>query len=56
MCLDNAEEIIINDIGEFKFFLSELYNYCPNLRIIVTSRMPIGLLEDSISPKYFFVK
>ena len=37
MCLDNADMVIEHDKDEFVNFLTQMYDECPNLNIIVTS-------------------
>lgn len=52
LCLDNIEEMIISDEdGNFKAFLSELYDDCPNLRILVTSILTLGTLPNQHVPE-----
>ena len=56
LCLDNAEEIILNDKDEFTKFLAYLYDNCPNIRIIVTSYRDIGRLPNGTNPLPFFLR
>lgn len=42
LCLDNAEKILENDREEFLDFLEELYDSCPDIRVIITSDCAIG--------------
>ena len=56
LCLDNAEEIIENDNREFLTFLSELFDHCPAVNMIVTSIKDIGRLPNQINPKPFFLR
>ena len=42
MCMDNTEDIIKNNLENFEGLLSYLYDECPHLSIIVTSRTGMG--------------
>ena len=55
LCLDNAEEIILNENSEFKQVLYDLFEYCPNLYIIVTSSKNIGPLPNDLPPTTQFL-
>ena len=46
LCLDNVDEIIKNDLDDFTYFLQELYDNCPSLRVLVTSRTDMGPLPN----------
>ena len=56
LCLDNAEEVILNDNEEFASALAQLYDECPNLHVIVTSIRDIGRLPNEIDPKPCIVR
>ena len=45
--LDNATRLIEEDKENFKKFLTDLHDECPNLKVIVTSRCGLDMRFDS---------
>ena len=43
MCLDNAEDLIQHELEQFDRLLSNLYDQCENLSIIITSRKGMSM-------------
>ena len=46
LCLDDAGKIIEHDGEEFTSFLTQLYDECPKLHIIITSNIGVVLGKD----------
>ena len=55
LCLDNAEDVIQNDNYEFLNFLSELYDECDNLKVLVTTYRVLNELPNKHRPTIFIV-
>ena len=52
LCLDNIELMIMNDSDkEFSKFLSELYDDCQDLNILLTSNQYMGELANHLTPE-----
>jgi len=46
LCIDNAENVMNNDLDEFKKFLDQLLESCKYLKVVVTTRQTAGLKMD----------
>ena len=55
MCLDDAEDVIMDDREGFADFISECKDACENLRIIITSNKNVGSLRDNQVPNSIFL-
>jgi hypothetical protein len=44
--IDNAEDLITYEKENFRITLSKFLNECKNLCVLMTSRIPIGTLQD----------
>ena len=53
LCFDNAEEVIQSkkDGDEFRLFLAQMVDFCPNLSTVVTSNKPLGELPGHVAPE-----
>ena len=56
LCIDNCSLLIEDDKEEFVYILSELYDECPRLRIIVTSCRDFGSLPNNQNAKPYLLQ
>ena len=50
ICFDNAEEIINREQNKFQLLLKKMLEYCPQLRLIITSNKPLNEMGNMIHP------
>lgn len=46
LIFDNTDNLIIRDAYRFRAFIEELLTKCPEVKIILTSRIPVGSIPD----------
>lgn len=51
MIVDNAEDLIEHEGNKFKALIAQFLNECESLSIVLTSRIPLGKLEETMQGK-----